>query len=149
MPEIKKIICSIDLSDPLPAVAEYAGLLARNAGASVTVSYVVPSLSLFPGFQVVPGRVEDFIARIKEGAMETMDAFIAEHFQGMEVKAEIAVGDIAEEILALADREQADVIVMGTRGRRGMNAVLFGSVAAKVVKKSKCPVMTIHPSAGA
>ncbi|MBO4312414.1 MAG: universal stress protein [Desulfovibrionaceae bacterium] len=146
MAEIKKIICSVDLSDPLPSVAKYATLLAKSAGASVIVSYVVPSLSLFPGFQVVPGRVENFISKIQEGAKETMDAYIAEHFQGVDVRDEIAVGDVAEEILALADREKADVIVMGTRGRKGLNAVLFGSVAAKVVKKAECPVMTIHPS---
>lgn len=147
MAEIKKIICSIDLSDPLPSVAEYAKVLAERSGASVTVSYVVPSLSLFPGFQVVPGRVENFIDKIAEDAKETMGAFIAEHFQGVDVKEEISVGDIAEELLALADREQADLIVMGTRGRKGLNAVLCGSVAAKILKKAKCPVMTIHPSA--
>ncbi len=147
MAEIKKIICSIDLADPLSAVAEYASLLAKRAGADVTVSYVVPSLSHFPGFQqVVPDRVENFIDKVVESAKQSMDTFITEHFPGMDVKNEIAVGNIAEEILALADREQADLIVMGTRGRKGLNAVLFGSVAAKIVKKANCPVMTIHPS---
>lgn len=146
MAEIKKIICSIDLSDQLPAVAKYAKLLAERSGASVTVSYVVPSLSLFPGVQLVPDRVENLVGRVTEGAKETMDAFVAEHFQGVDVKDVISVGDVAGELLALADREQADLIVMGTRGHRGMNAVLFGSVAAKVVKNAKCPVLTIRPT---
>ena len=42
--------------------------------------------------------------------------------------------------------EQADIIVMGTRGRKGIDLILFGSVAEKVVKNATCPVLTIRPT---
>ena len=58
----------------------------------------------------------------------------------------VVVGYAAEEILALAESEQADIIVMGTRGRKGIDLILFGSVAEKVVKNATCPVLTIRPT---
>ena len=62
------------------------------------------------------------------------------------MKAEVVVGYAAEEILSLAENEDADLIVMGTHGRKGIDRILFGSVAEKVVKNSSRPVLTIRPS---
>ena len=62
------------------------------------------------------------------------------------VKAEVVVGYAAEEILSLAENEDADLIVMGPHGRKGIDRILFGSVAEKVVKNSSRPVLTIRPS---
>ena len=64
----------------------------------------------------------------------------------MDARAVVVVGYAAEEILALAESEQADNIVMGTRGRKGIDLILFGSVAEKVVKNATCPVLTIRPT---
>ena len=148
MADVKKILCPVDLADPLPLAAEYAGLLARQSGAGIVVLYVVPDMSLFPNVNAAPDRTEKFIKlrdSILDGARRSMDRFIEEYFHGLDVKGEVAVGEIAGEILARAEREHADVIVMGTRGRTGLNAVLFGSVASKIVKSADCPVITIRP----
>ena len=75
-----------------------------------------------------------------------MADFVAEHFQGVDAQGIVVVGYAAEEILNLAEKEHADMIVMGTRGRKGLDLILFGSVAEKVVKNSKCPVLTIRPT---
>ncbi len=149
MTGVKKIVLPVDLADPHPLAAEYAGLLARKAGASVVVLYVVPDISLFPRFHAIPDRTEKINKlrdSILDGARRSMDSFIRKHFHGLDVKGEVAIGEIADEILAYAKSELADVIVMGTLGRTGLNAVLFGSVASKVVKRAECPVMTIRPS---
>ena len=65
---------------------------------------------------------------------------------GVDARGVVVVGYAAEEILALAESEQADIIVMGTRGRKGIDLILFGSVAEKVVKNATCPVLTIRPT---
>ena len=75
-----------------------------------------------------------------------MTDFVTEHFPEVQVKAEVVVGYAAEEILSLAENEDADLIVMGTHGRKGIDRILFGSVAEKVVKNSSRPVLTIRPS---
>ena len=65
---------------------------------------------------------------------------------GVEVEADVVVGYATEEILAAADKYNADIIVMGTHGRKGIDRILFGSVAEKVVTQSKIPVLTIRPA---
>jgi nucleotide-binding universal stress UspA family protein len=50
-----------------------------------------------------------------------------------------------DEILAKADEEKVSLIVLGTHGRAGLDHLLFGSTAERVVRRSRCPVMTIRP----
>ena len=54
---------------------------------------------------------------------------------------------LEDSIVTLAQVEKADIIIMATHGRQGLNRLLFGSVAEKVVKTSPVPVMTIRPEA--
>jgi nucleotide-binding universal stress UspA family protein len=56
-------------------------------------------------------------------------------------------GEPAAEILHQAEIHQADLIVMGTHGRTGLEHMLVGSVAEKVVRQSAAPVLTIRPEA--
>ena len=119
MPALKKILCALDLSDQSESVAEYAVMLAKMSGASIVAVYAAPTLTQYTGFHVPPNTIDNFVGEIVSGA---------------------------EEILALAESEQADIIVMGTRGRKGIDLILFGSVAEKVVKNATCPVLTIRPT---
>ena len=54
-------------------------------------------------------------------------------------------GDVGEEVLRYADQKKVQLIVMGTHGYKGLERIMFGSVADKVVKTANCPVMTINP----
>ena len=122
MKEIKKILCAVDLSEHSAAVAEYATMLAKGLGASIIVGEIV------------------------SGAEKSMDAFVAENFPGVEAKGQVLIGYAAEEILTRANDEGADLIVMGTHGRKGIDRILFGSVAEKVVKNASMPVLTVRPN---
>jgi nucleotide-binding universal stress UspA family protein len=57
----------------------------------------------------------------------------------------VVLGDAAEEILNYAKTEGIDLIIMGTHGRKGIERIIFGSVAERVVKKSPIPVLTVNP----
>ena len=137
MPALKKILCALDLSDQSESVAEYAVMLAKMSGASIVAVYAAPTLTQYTGFHVPPNTIDNFVGEIVSGA---------EHFTGVDARGVVVVGYAAEEILALAESEQADIIVMGTRGRKGIDLILFGSVAEKVVKNATCPVLTIRPT---
>lgn len=57
----------------------------------------------------------------------------------------LVMGNPADEIVRLAEEENADLIVMATHGRTGIGRVLMGSVAEAVVRRAKCPVFTLKP----
>ncbi len=148
MPELKKIVCALDLSEQSEQVASHAVMLAKLSGASVTAVYAAPTLTQYTGFHVPPNTIDNFVGEIVSGAERSMADFVCRHFQDVDAKGVVVVGYAAEEILALAEAEKADLIVMGTRGRKGIDLILFGSVAEKVVKNAKCPVLTIRPNDG-
>ncbi len=145
MATIKSIMCAVDFSDISAKVAAYTKLLAKAFNASVKVVYVAPSLSQYVGFHVPPTSIENFVGEIVSGAEKTMDSFVQEHFSDIEVSGRVLSGYAAEEILNFAKAEDVDMIIMGTHGRKGIDRVLFGSVAEKIVKSASIPVMTIRP----
>lgn len=145
MAEFKTILCAVDFSEHSPRVADYARTLAQCAKARLVCVYVAPSLSQYVGFHVPPSSIESFVGEIVAGADKTMADFMKANFEGLNAVGKVLVGYPAEEVLNLADEEQADLIVMGTHGRKGIDRILFGSVAEKVVKGSRCPVLTVRP----
>lgn len=146
MPKLQKIICALDLSEHSKTVAEYAFMLAKAMNASIVAVYAAPTLTQYTGFHVPPNTIDSFVGEIVSGAEKAMAQFVSENFEGVETKAEVVVGYAAEEILEIAAKEEADLIVMGTHGRKGIDRILFGSVAERVVKNSHLPVLTIRPS---
>ena len=145
MKEIKKILCPVDLSENSVELAEYASTLAKALGAEVCVLYVAPTLSQYVGFHVPPSSIENFVGEIVDGAVKNMEKFVAENFSGVKASGKVITGYAAEEILHYATEIDADIIILATHGRRGIDRVLFGSVAEKVVKNALQAVLTIHP----
>ncbi|MFN2266998.1 MAG: universal stress protein [Desulfonatronovibrio sp.] len=145
MAQIKNIMCAVDFSEMSAKVASYTQTLSKSLDASVKVVYVAPSLSQYVGFHVPPTSIENFVGEIVTGAEKTMDTFVEENFSEIDVTGKVLSGYAAEEILNYADSENIDIIIMGTHGRKGIDRVLFGSVAEKIVKAAKMPVMTIRP----
>ncbi len=145
MADFKTILCAVDFSEHSPRVADYAKTLVTCTGAKLLCVYVAPSLSQYVGFHVPPSSIESFVGEIVSGADSTMGAFMEANFAGLNASGKVLVGYPAEEILNLAEEENADLIIMGTHGRVGIDRILFGSVAEKIVKSSKCPVLTVRP----
>jgi nucleotide-binding universal stress UspA family protein len=72
------------------------------------------------------------------------------HAQPSEITVHVRVGDVTEEICALAEEVGADVIVVGTLGRHGLSRILHGSTAARLIRHAPCSVFTVHqPTAAA
>jgi len=144
--QLNRILCAVDLSEHSRQVAQYAAMLAQATGAHLSVIYTAPSLSQYVGFHVPPNTIENFVGEIVSGAEKAMETFVAENFAGLPVSSKVLIGYAAEEIINRADEENVDMIVMGTHGRKGIDRILFGSVAENVVKNAKQPVLTIRPA---
>ena len=145
MPFMQTILCAVDFSEGSPEVAEYAASLATATGATVVCLYVAPSLAEYVGFNVPQAALDSFVGDVVSSADTSMHDFLSEHFKGLSATGLVVTGYPAEEILKVAADRKADMIVMGTHGRTGIDRIIFGSVAEKVVTAAPCPVLTVKP----
>lgn len=145
MPMFSKILCPVDFTETSAAIAKTARELALKFNAEVLVVYVAPSMIQYEIFDLPAASLPQLVGDIVSGAEKTMSDFVAKHFPDVRATGKVVSGDAAESIINLAQSEKASIIVMATQGRQGLNRLLFGSVAEKVVKTSPVPVMTIRP----
>lgn len=140
----EKILCSVDLNDPRKKVCQFAVKYAKMAGAEIVVLFVAPSPAVVCGMDVTAGIVNGYTDEIYRAAREGMADFVAENFPGVQAEGVVAAGPAAETIIRKAKELNCSMIVMGTHGRKGMNKMLFGSVASRVVASAGIiPVVTI------
>lgn len=142
MNEIKKILVPVDFSENSKIVLGSAKYVAEKFGAELLVVFVVQSFDDYSGFFVPHMPIAKFEEEMIKGAEAKMESFLAGDKQ---LKATVLSGDVEEEIILYAEQEGIDLIIMGTHGYKGFEKIMFGSVAAKVVKSAPCPVMTINP----
>ncbi|MBU1140517.1 MAG: universal stress protein [Proteobacteria bacterium] len=149
--QIKKAVTPIDFSDNSKIIAESAAFIAGSFQASLALVFIVQKFEDYSGFFVPQMNIPDFEQDLFEQAEEKMKTFcqeIEQFAQGKgvtEVSGKVLVGDVAEQIIAYTTAQQGDLIVMGTHGYKGLEKIMFGSVADKVVKTALCPVLTINP----
>ncbi|MDR0888146.1 MAG: universal stress protein [Candidatus Methanoplasma sp.] len=137
----EKILIATDGSEFTKAAVEHGLALAKLSGGVVTALYVLDQ-SVYSKTPGNSAAVNIYETLYKEGSYAT--GYIAERGKelGVEVVEKIAEGAPFKVIPQLS--EDFDVIVMGTLGRTGMSKLLMGSVAEKVIKEAKCPVMVVR-----
>lgn len=146
----RHILAPVDFS-PLSGLGlKWAGALARCGGARLTVLYANP---FTPPPYFTPGRIEQMRARHREEMREAeaqLRQFTASVLGGLEpwMGIQVARALPVDAILAAADAGGADLIAMGTHGRTGINRVMLGSVAERVLRQSRVPVLTVRGEAG-
>ncbi len=140
----KTILVPTDFSSAASVATEYAVGLAKELGAKVVLlhAYEIPILG-FPEAPLVatPEMVAN-IANTTQKALETMVAKFAG--RGVDVTPVLKTGDAREIVHAVAEEVNADLIVMGTHGRRGLSRALLGSVTEEVIRTSTRPVLTLR-----
>jgi len=151
---LKKILIATDGSAHVKKAVTYAIELAKLYGAELHAVYVMDisadyTRSLYTdrsaGGLKRTLRKEDHCADIfrKEGETATKHIEDMAKIEGLDIKKWITEGHPAEEILKLAEEQSIDLIVMGTLGRSGIEKFLLGSVADKVIRNSRIPVLAV------
>jgi len=139
---LHRILVPVDFSDCSIEALEYAAWLAQRSGASLSLLHVLEPVSYGLDFTLShePKR-EDMRARVTQRL-----AGLVEALAGAAIAADSHVrgGLPADSILDSAKTLPADVIVMGTHGRRGLSHMLSGSVTEAVLRQSRCPVLTVR-----
>lgn len=140
----KRIVVATDFSDTAGHALEYGVALARAIGAEIVLvhAYEAPTYA-FPDGAMMAG---DLLQRLQAASQEALDAAVrAQASSGVPVRGKLRMGTPWREIVAMADDERADMIAIGTHGRRGVAHLLLGSVAERVVRASTVPVLTVGP----
>ncbi len=139
----KNIILATDGSKYSENAVEYAVELAKISEARISAIYVVDT----GAFATIPmdAAWENMYELLKKEGSEATGKVEAEGQKSdVEVECFVVEGHPAEEILKLSETIPADLIVMGTLGKRGLDRFLLGSVAEKVSRNSKVPVMIVR-----
>lgn len=146
MCQFKRILCPVDLSDASPKVVPYVSSLAEKYGAEIRVLFVARVFKYYQNIYVPPVSIHAFEQDLVQGAEKKLREFVKEHFpEPARVQFDVVCGDPGEEIVAYVEREKIDLVVIGTHGRKGLDHIVFGSVAAHVVRTSPAPVLTVNP----
>lgn len=144
-PIFYRIVVPTDFSD----CSEEAWRLARRvaaAGGELILTHVVSEAPLYrESFMTDVRQVYEGARRWAEAALE--DWVAKARAEGLQARAALRSGVAYQEIVAQATDERADLIVIGTHGRGGMDRVLLGSVADRVVRLAPCPVLTVRAPA--
>ena len=158
MQDFHRIVVPVDFHRHTDTVADYARRLATRLGAGVVFVHVVQSLarslaatdlSAAVYGDMFPAAFLEIDADLLKLARERMQALV-EHSRTdlADCAGEVLEGDPADRIVAFAAEHQADLIVMGTHGARGIEKILLGSVAERVLKRAACPVLIVNPYRG-
>ncbi len=145
----KKILCPTDFSDPSLCGLRMANEMAKKFSTKVIVLNVHKPIPHLPTPRIeasdVTFDISAYEQHVAEDAQETLAKLTDAVFDDeVKVHLEIRMGRPAEEILTYAAEEGVDAIFIATHGRTGLAHIMFGSVAEKVVRRAKCPVLTIR-----
>ncbi len=144
-----RILCPVDLDEGAGSELAVAAELARHFNATAFVLHVVPSAMLSaaaPGVPAPPAadlnrsREESALAKLRKATRDVM--------AGVKCELLVELGEPAESILRTQKSLGADVIVMSTHGRKGLRRFVLGSVAERVVREARCPVLTLTSQGG-
>jgi nucleotide-binding universal stress UspA family protein len=146
MKEFKKVLFPVDLSESSAKIVAAVQTVARKFNAQIHILFAARVFDHFTSIYVPHPSINKFEKELMEGAEKRLYEFVDEHFGDFaHTQTHVVAGDPSEEILHYIQKENIDLVIMGTHGRKGMDKILFGSVAERVVKSSPVPVMVVNP----
>ena len=127
-----------------PALAE-AIEMARGDGAELLIAHAY-QLPIAPQAEAVaPGVYDEWVQNLRETVEENLEPLVERARKaGVEAKALVLSGTPDEAITKAAEKEGADLVIVGTHGRKGVSKFFLGSVASRVITMAPCPVLTVH-----
>ncbi len=142
----QRILLPTDFSDNAKAAQDYACGMADQFGAQLHVVTVVQDVALIlPETGMFLTLPLPSVHEIVETAETTLKSVLKPEWVSQHaVVFKVLVGNPFVEIVQYATDQQLDLIVMGTHGRTGLQHVMLGSVAERVLRKSTCPVLTVR-----
>ncbi len=142
----KTILVATDFSDASGLALTYARDLARRCGSALHLLHVVTDADVSPGTEALWGFSETEVQRrwVDEAKAKLARLCPGDEQTALPVRTTVEIGPPVDGIVRYAGEHRIDLIVMGTRGRGAVRQLLLGSVAADVVRRAPCPVLTVR-----
>lgn len=150
---MKKILIAIDYNPTAQHIAESGYSLAKSMNAEVTILHVVADYTYYSSLDYSPvlgfdsfsnlGALQsNTVIELQNAAKDYLEK-IKNHLGDESIRTLVKEGDTGDAVLSAAKELNVDIIVMGTHGRRGLDKILMGSVAEKVLRHSEVPMFII------
>lgn len=142
---VQKILYATDFSESSKPACRFASYLAKTLGAKLHILHCIGT-NVYDEQRTMMQKdaFEKFDAETKKNAIEQLHELCPKRFAGIDHETEVVMGKPFKLIREVAERENVDLIVMGTHGRTGIEHVILGSTAERVVRRSKIPVLTVR-----
>lgn len=160
--QFAKVLVAVDFSSYSKKALQYAAALAEGFGSSVIAVHVLDTEILEAHAKVryeespfVPEYVvkiedealESLINEAREAAYESLARFVPARLANYALELRVLMGKAFERLVETAERDECDLIVLGTHGRTGWSRLVAGSIAERVVRLAPCPVLTVKDKA--
>jgi nucleotide-binding universal stress UspA family protein len=150
---MKKILIALDYDPPAQKIAETGYALAKDMNAEVILLHVVSEVAYYSalnyspimgyeGFNNLDMISMENVGELRKAAGDYLDKS-KQYLNDASIQTIIKEGDFAEGILEAAAEVNADIIVMGSHGRHGLDKMLLGSLAEQVLHKTNIPLLII------
>ena len=144
-PEIKKVLVPIDFSDYSKSALNYAVNFAKHFNAELFLIYVVEPVIYPPDFSMGQIAIPSIDLDMDKRANEELENLARKQIpKELSTKTIVKTGKPFVEIIDTAKQIDADIIIIATHGHSGVEHILFGSTAEKIVRKAPCPVLTLR-----
>jgi nucleotide-binding universal stress UspA family protein len=145
----KKILCPTDFSEASLEALKDAISLARGNKAKLILLYVVNQKMLSEGLSLARAAAPEALGKeMADEARRRLRTIVpVEERAGLDWETDVRSGRPSQEVIRFAKESGVDLIVIGTAGHTGLDRVMFGSTAEKVVRGAHCSVLTVRPPA--
>jgi nucleotide-binding universal stress UspA family protein len=124
----------------------YIQSIARKFNSEIHLLFVARVFDYFTGIYVPASSITSIEKDIIDGAEKRLDEFVEQYFSDYpDMVMSVVPGDASNKIIDYITANEIDLVIMGTHGRKGLDKVIFGSVAERVVKTAPVPVMVVNP----
>jgi len=145
MKMFQRILVATDFSPASTPALEQSLRMARREGALLLIAHAYQEPGLVELSRAPAEVYEQWNQQLREGTERKLRPLVeSARKEGVEARALLLTGFADEAIIEAAEQQGADLIVMGTHGRRGAARLFLGSVASRVISTAPCPVMTVR-----
>lgn len=139
-----KLLVAVDFSDPTERILRVAKRLATSLDASVSIVHVADPDPDFVGYETGPDVVRDQVAKeLRAEHRQLQDYAEALRDAGINTKAILARGATIESLLEIAEKQEVDLIVVGSHGRGMVAEMLMGSVSQGLIRDGHWPITVV------
>lgn len=147
-PAFYRILVPVDFSACSEEAWAAAQRAAGSAASELVLLHVLVEAPLFSEGPLSRGRAADVYAAMRRWAESELEGWADKaRAAGLTVRTALRTGTPYREIVEAATDERADLVVLGTHGRGGINRALLGSVADRVIRLAPCPVLSVREPA--